>query len=313
MRSEKITVKPLDADGEKRVIEFLNHDEVGITETVWSWKYSKENGTPMHGVAVNHENEIVGHTGSVYTKLSVLGKDVFAYRSEDIKVRKDYRRQGIGLRLAQAAAASAVKNRAIIYGFPSAAMQEIVFKKIGAKNCGTINCYIKPLFFGKSDSGFSVRKSNEPEKDSDLVWKGFQKNHKVCVARDSKYFKWRFLDKPKNNYAIFFAYKKNETIGYIVAEKRGFGLSVEDICVNDSNAINPLIEKARKSFNEKIFWASGHFSETNFVAELQKKGFFRFPGNGFALSMFFPEETPEAVQDCSNWFITRSDIQLRHD
>lgn len=301
-----------DSDRET-LIGFLNEDGEIFSNELWEWKYGKKAfKKPFIFLAVNEEGTIIGHAGGMAEKLKIGEKVYLAYKSEDVKIKKEFRRKGIIKQLYESISNSKFENEAIVYGCPTPKMIKINLQKLNLRFGGIIYNFVK-LFPGKKklDGKIEVRKIGKFGKEADELWEDFSKKKHTCIERKKNYLNWRFFEKPEKNYDVFMAYNKGKSVGYIVAEKSMFKITIIDLVTINKQAINALLNNVLDYYNNKlIIYFQGYFSDEELLSELKANGFFKSPF-GKAVISFYPFFGGGSVNlNVKNWFITEMDIIL---
>ncbi|MAG18211.1 MAG: hypothetical protein CL944_01920 [Candidatus Diapherotrites archaeon] len=292
------------------ILELLNEDSEIISREYWEWKYL----TPVVAkklaiIAVNKKNEVVGHSGSIAQFIQINNKKYVGLKGEDVKTKKEETEKGIFGKIIKEGINRAEKQKLILYGFPNK-LGKTVLKKFGLREEGKIFNFLKIFPKNQQSNKIKLIKVNKPIEDINIIWNKF-KHEKVCVIRDLEFFKWRFFEKPNNNYNVFIAYKKNGPIGYIVVEKYRFGISIIDfISVGyHKEILNAMVNYYSK---EPVFYLEGYFTDNLIISKLREMGFIKMPFSEIPLmvSCFIPKIKKAGILNTKNWFLTKADIEL---
>lgn len=175
----------------------------------------------------------------------INGKEVQSVLSLNTLTRDKYRGQGIFVGLAEHVYSDA-KRRGynFCYSMPNQNSYPGFIKKLKFNDIGAVPLWLRPmkptnivkeklkisalsylikptdLIFKPNNmkgSKYNIQRiTNDNLYLIDVLWDNVKNKYKVWVKRDSKFFKWRYLEAPLRNYDIYVILANNKPVGIIV-------------------------------------------------------------------------------------------------
>lgn len=165
---------------------------------------------------------IIGLIGLISLQLRSPAGPVESFQAVDVVVDPTYRGRGVFAGMGQVVIEQAAQlGKDVLWGFPNDNAAPAWFGRFAWLNFGTIPFMIRPLrtgyFFGRVMSGLSrldiplVKARSKPDpavqeirdfgREFDDVWQNFAPDG-PAVERDSRWMRWRLLDRPASEYRI---------------------------------------------------------------------------------------------------------------
>lgn len=238
---------------ETRITEFLREMENEESDLgYWRWAHSRANdglGAVIR-FAEDPSGKIVGHYAVVFTELTLDGRPVVGAQSFDVFVAPSHRRQGIFQQLCTSTLKEATKQGTpLVYGFTQT--QGAAWKGFTG-GIGYIHLANVPRMVFVLDPGQAAKRRYDNRLRSLVVSAGlrlFKRTHfdeavlskkvstfdhsamssfwndanrtaRIMVARTPRYLKWRYVDRPNREYALFTAEDNGSILGFMVVRIR---------------------------------------------------------------------------------------------
>lgn len=254
------TMREYQKGDEKRILEYQNKTMAPTdirSSDYWKWEY-QDNPIGIKTIWVAEDGDLlVGHYALMPLMMKVGTFTCLAAQSVDTFTHHEYRRLGIFVALAEKVySLAAAKGISALYGFPSIAAYHGFVKKLDWIKVTSMDKMIKPLtlysfiissirallkngptqlhrliknkiFSWKRErelwhiySSISVEQISSFDHQADELWSKIDKQQEIRIVKDSKYLNWRYIHKPNEPYSIFKVGHNNETLGYLVFQKR---------------------------------------------------------------------------------------------
>jgi hypothetical protein len=290
-----------------------------------------------------------GSLASIYATLPVYvnlaGERVSAVQSLDTITSVNNRGQGLFIASAEKVYDSCKKEGyGFVYGFPNGSSIHGFSKKLSWKVLDPIPFLFKPMrlgyfikkvikkwpqnfidlpiyFGGKIQKKDMERISPVTSFDDEFtdLWRCFSELFSVAVERDAEYLKWRYLQKPNEDYKIFQYRNVEGLLGYIVYSvkyKHGgsIGYIMDLIYCPDNPHVGELLLKfalkeMKKSKADAVLSWCFDFSP-NYPA-FKKNGFHNLPEKIRPIELHFGclsfSTSYDFIYNRENWFISYAD------
>ncbi len=347
-----------DIDGLISLFERNFKKTMGPTESKnhFIWEYLNN---PLNIVAIliaKNDRDYMAQYALLPKKFSIFNKEYLCCLSLDTVTDVKYRGRGLFPLLANRLYAL-VKERGFYftYGFPNKNSADGFFNKLKWIEIKGIGIMVKPVYLKNADysrvpkvgSKYLVRlmyksfarlnnllfkRGMDPslsfieyEKyDSifDGIWSNFDNKEYVISVRDGEYIKWRYFDKPENNYRKFIVINGDNVAGYFVtSEIEKFGIKI--LFIIDFLLIEKKYLYDILAYVEKIAKESGCIMISSIVPISFRRifllsGFLPLPGVMFPQDLYFgllphninDEGMVKKVTDFKNWYLSWSDIDV---
>ncbi|MDG2176569.1 MAG: GNAT family N-acetyltransferase [Gammaproteobacteria bacterium] len=189
-----------------------------MSEAHWHWKYDKDQS---RAVVVYRGDDLLAHYGGVGTDILLEGKQSTAMQITDLMVDPAVR-HGVRARSPFYLAAEKFLHNTVgfekpfllSYGFPSERAMGLS-EKLGFFNPVGQMWEAEWEIEKSADRKITVKENQiveltaenyrQYEKGIDSLWNKFSKlfEEKIICKKDAEYFKWRFLEHPTKNYALY--------------------------------------------------------------------------------------------------------------
>jgi predicted N-acetyltransferase YhbS len=252
-------------DGDEDAIRALFQNAFGevLGAERWNWQYRDHyTGLMMSLVAVNKEDEIVGHYAARPVRMKVSDEVHIGMLAVDAMVRSDYQRQGMFVQLGKSLHRFAAEQGVpLLYAFPQETSSHAFYTKLGwAKLYNRVPLYVKVLdvagvlrsrlggrflssvlapagtaalglldrfIGGKLPDGCRLVEVARFDERLDALWAQASVRHNILLVRDQAYLNWRFADSPTECYTCLVVEKASEVVGYaVLKQEQRFGLHV---------------------------------------------------------------------------------------
>jgi len=257
------------------------------TRDFYHWKYF---GNPVQDACVRiavDGNSIIGIVAATYRSIKLNNDIVLCAELGDLFTHPHYRRQGIFTNLCNEVINEVEKKGVkLIYVRPNENSYRILIRKMGFKDVFRLKTFYYPIdikavlkekiknsilfqigypivkvgtkvIFKKGklleNEEIKIIRVNNFEEDVNKLWEEVSKNWNVILVRDEKYLEWRYIKSPIE-FAVFFAKKKDTTVGYMVVVENNFkrGHIVDFLCMPDEPGVAlSLITKAINYFKRE--------------------------------------------------------------
>ncbi len=332
---------------------------MGLTESkkhfVWEYLNNPSKIVTILLAQNKTDKDIMAQYALLPKFLSVYGSRQICLLSQDTVTDEKYRGRGLFTLLANRLY-DVVKKEGFLftYGFPNKNSAYGFFNRLNWREIKPLPVLFKPVFlrkgdysiipyfgrnfitrniykssvlihntifraYGKNNISFKEIKDFQPVFDD--LWNRSIKGN-VCVIRDNLYVKWRFFDKPENNYKVFLMIRNSEILGYFVTSViYKFGLRIlflVDFILSEKSFIKSLF-----FFLDKIALHENCYLIGSITPYLYKKyfylaGYIRLPERLFPQDLHFgflphninDDKLLRDVSSINNWYITWSDIDV---
>lgn len=259
----------IDGD-EKSILDLYN--SIYSTERdkiYWDWQFKHYPGGKPIICLGEHNEKLVGQTTLLPSIINYQGKELSAGYSIDSMVAKEYRRQGVFVKLAQKSYDLGIKQGlSFRYGFPIYGALLGLTEKLGVKIVDDIPVFIRifrldnyltsrlnnktlakiislpSLVFTKflykekrikPKASYIVKEIDEFNTDFDNLWDRLKDAKPLMTPRKAEFLNWRIKNHPTIEYTTFGAYLNDDLVGYMVIKvedkkvRKGFSLRVGHI------------------------------------------------------------------------------------
>lgn len=238
---------------ETRITQFMREMENEESDLgYWRWAHTKEqNGLgAIIRYAEDPTGKMVGHYAVVFTEMTLDGRPVVGAQSFDVFVASSHRRQGIFQRLCKSTLEAATKEGTpLVYGFtqtegaawkgftggigyvhlanvprmiyvldPRAAAKRRYSSRLRSSVVSAGLRLFKPKRFDEPE--WSKKVSRIDDSAMSQFWNDVKHTARIMVARTPRYLKWRYLDRPNREYALFTVEEKGSISGLMVVRVR---------------------------------------------------------------------------------------------
>ena len=330
-----------------------------FNEQQWDWKYSNKPVKVAKIFLAENNGMIVGLRPVMFLPLKVMSRVVIAGLNADVMTHPDFRHRGIFSTLVREAF-ERVSNEEIeiVFTFPNE-NSYLGYVKLGWPHICSVPLLAIPLNFnnlvrkyikttalqkptgsllgllfkglhlggrlGKTDiSGFALGRIYSFDNRFDELWYKVSNQHNIAVVRDSRYLRWRYADKPGQEYIILGIEKERELAGYIILKSNvemfglKLGLIVDMLTIEDKGITNALLCHAIDYFKRAKMDIIGclMLKHTAYYKALRKAGFIEVPKPFSPKEFYFVGYTNSSkvadatVYNVDNWFLTFGDIDI---
>jgi hypothetical protein len=336
------TVEPADLERDRETFLEVKrrnfpHIPYGIDEYRW---YFQENplGTGRIWLVVAYpEERVVGVAGLGVRRLRIGSETYTVGLASDFAVDKEHRSLMPALMLQKAVAASASDAMPVIYGTPNKNAQP-VFRRIGYKEVGAVQRWVKPLRVGpylrklsgsarfaaplggaidltrrvsarltvRRTPGLKLTRFDRFDTRFDQLWDENAGAEGVLVERRSEYLNWRFADCPYQRYTSVGLMSKGSSrlLGYATYFWRDRHASCSDVFAAPEVTPELLGRLADHVYREGAvsLTVSGRFPRP-YTEMLEAQGFSpRTDDHGIGVNAYWrPDFAPIASLDINGW------------
>ena len=215
----------LDEEIEQAFARLFPGDEADKSSDRLRWRYKGgPHGTGRIALARDLEagGRIIGLIGLISHRLRSAAGPIESFQAVDVVVDPAYRGRGVFAGMGKVAIEGAAElGKNVLWGFPNDNAAPAWFGRFSWLNFGTVPFMIRPLrtgyFLGRIASGLSrldiplidVRSKSDPRvleirdfgPQFDDLWRHFAP-HGPAVERDSRWMRWRLIDRPASEYRI---------------------------------------------------------------------------------------------------------------
>lgn len=357
---EAITLRSYRPKDEKEVIALYHRafgKPIGQVELdVWKWKYPRSPVKKFYSCYAWHDRRMAGHYAAVRLNAVLDGREISGALAPDTMVDPDYHRLGLFSDTASDVY-SQLKNGGVTFllGFPNGNSIHGALK-LGWRRIAPMPVSVRvidpaALVENKTGSAIAAKplaglqkiigrlmetlpartSSDELALDQcsgfgtwvEQLWRRCAGQHRIQIARDYDYLRWRYNDNPINDYTIFTARKNGSYTGAVVVNVGEFGgykiLWVLDLLADLENkgVAEALIDKALEYGKQEGAQISSALvgSGSAYKSVFRRKLFLPVPEKVFPqdinfAAMCYDESKSEIVFDPSSWNITWGDTDL---
>lgn len=264
MNNKNYLIRPYRKGDEKQIVLLFSEVFGKNQVNKWHWKFDNEKGE-YYGILAEIKGELVGQYTGFARNIYIKGKMVESIQICDVMIRKSergqYGKSGIFMEMLNKFIAMHIEseeNSRFTYGFPSERHYKLG-KKLGIyEKISTLYKYTNsPPKNRKNEKylGIEEIKGNVSLLPIvDRLWKGMLKDYAdgIIGERNSKYFKWRYLDNPGRDY-IYLQLINNFT-------RKVLGISIVTVVENVAILVDCF---CRKKYLEYLLVMSEKFIDEN--------------------------------------------------
>ena len=332
----------LDDEVAQAFVRLFPGDEADKSTDRLRWRYHEGPHGPGHIVLARDlaaGGRIIGLIGLISLQLRSSAGPVESFQAVDVIVDPTYRGRGVFAGMGQAVIEGAAQiGKDVLWGFPNDNAAPAWFGRFAWLNFGTVPFMIRPLrsgyFLGRIASGLSrlnfpliqVRSKADPGvkeirdfgSDFDELWQRFAPAG-PAVERNSRWMRWRLLDRPASHYRI------------VATEGEGGGLAaiVASVLLNRHGgrilyvleAIGVDAETTARLLKHEISLAAGRGADAALCwcpanapnrSGYRRAGFLPFPDRLRPVTIHFGarplrEGRAHAVRDGHDWYLSYLD------
>jgi len=348
---------PEDMQGIIELYERNYKKPMGLTESEkhFIWEYLNNPVNRLYILlAISKAGEFAAQYAVLPKYLIVGNQKVICTLSQDTVTDERFRGRGLFTFLADELYNEIQRDGVLFtYGFPNRNSAHGFFTKLKWREVKPLNIMVKPVyckgcdysffpyigshplgrFIGKlavvlhnsafaktAEKDVSIHEMNEFSPVFDEIWERFRYKNLVMVIRDNQYIKWRFFDKPENNYRTFIFYKSGRPAGYLITSViKKFGASnlfVVDFVTSDSMILKSMIANIDQIARESSAPIISVMVPSVYKKYFYLSGYVRLPQRLFPQDLYFGVrihndfENASAIYDMNNWYLTWSDIDV---
>jgi GNAT superfamily N-acetyltransferase len=294
--------------------EVFGADATVASRRRWRWQYEENPQVAATGPVIwmaQEPGRLLGQMAALRVRLWFGGREVQASWGNDYFVRKDAQGRGLGALLSNAW--SDHEDVALALGLTPSSYP--LFKKLGFVDVGPVPFYQKVMdaravarrrlgsFAGaiaapalaaflrlrhgrepRSPRDLAVRAVSDFSAEYDALWEKARASYTMCVRRDVRYLRWKYLECPHRRYDLLEARRGGDLAGYAVSRRddyRGTRLGwIVDVFTDtrDEPAKEALLHALLGSFREAgVARAQVYTLNAPLAATLRRFGF--FPGS----------------------------------
>ena len=346
-----------DTEGIVELFERNFKKPMGLTESKnhFRWEYLNNPVNRLYILlAISREGQFAAQYVLLPKYLRIGDRNVVCTLSQDTVTDEKFRGKGLFTSLAEELYREVQRDGVLFtYGFPNKNSAYGFFNKLKWREIKPLNIMVKPVYikgydyshlpyignksvmrflfksvlllhnstFDKSiDRDISVEEIKDFSPVFDEIWERFNYKSLITVIRDNRYIKWRFFDKPENNYRTFIFYKSKNPAGYLITSViKKFGIDnlfVVDFIANDSSILKSMVFRIDEIARES------HTPVISVMLPSVYRRYFYLSGYVKLLERLFPQdlhfgvrihnefENSSSVYDIDNWYLTWSDIDV---
>ena len=321
-------------------------DATAASRRRWSWQYEKNPQVAATGPVIwvaREPGRLLGQMAALRVSLWFGGREVQASWGNDYFVRVDALGRGLGTVLSNAW--SDHEDVALALGLTPSSYP--LFKKLGFIDVGPVPFYQKVvdaraiarrrlgtvlgtlaapalatslrLRLGREPrppADVEVRKAAAFSPEYDALWVRARASYTMCVRRDLRYLRWKYLECPHRRYDLLEARRQGELVGYAVSRQddyRGTRLGwIVDVFTDtrDEAAKDALLHSMLSSFRAGgVARAQAYSLNAPLAATLRRHGF--FPGfSAVQICVKAAVDPQGAFQDVGGWNLMFGDGDL---
>lgn len=321
-----------------------NGDKKRDEDVKWQFLENPINETFV-SISVDPDSEKTAAIYAISPALFNINNDVLlGSQSLDTITDVDFRGKGLFIKLATDVYQKAKSAKVcLVYGFPNGNSIHGFTKKLEWQALDPVPFLIKPLkssyFTSKikflkflpnislsfsqfnNKSVYKITQDFSFQDDVNGLWTRFSQHFKVAVTRDAAYLKWRYLEKPNEDYKILHCYSHmNEYLGFVVytvKKKHGgsIGYIMELIYDPEKPEIGKLLlssaVQAIKDLKADciLSWCMEHSPN---YSVFRNNLFFNLPEKFRPIELHFgvrafDDKIKETVMERKNWYLSYSD------
>lgn len=250
-KGKEVTIRSYQ-EGDEYGIVRLFKDVFGREMTIdeWRWKYRGQGSEGIYSVvAVNSDDEIVGHYGGVPLRTLYMGNEIGILSVCDVMIQPKSRGFWLLKRINAFFMQAAIKNGfKLCYGFPTEKTLMLPAEKLGIiERCTKIFDAKKDVCFNNNLNRFFFRllPLNFDDERIKRLWEAVKGNLEFTVIRGMDYLRWRYRDNPVSSYELWGLTKRWGRNLYALAVLKKD--STENLLVADlifkEDALIPLLQK----------------------------------------------------------------------
>jgi hypothetical protein len=338
---------------------FPNTFEPENIQKTWSWQFKNRFAISPPVTIAEFGSEIVAQYAVMRFPMSYKRNRIEGAISTATATDTKHRGKGLFVKLAQALYEDLRKDGCqIVFGFPNAQSIHGFIARLGWFEIGAFPLHLRIIDYfpfvrkylgdnvlSKFVAGicglvgkavfYEHKHNNDDHKiglvppgglsaDMDVPWKESAISAKIGVVRDSRYFEWRYLEKPFFTYEIYTVTRQENLCGYFViylAEKLGLKTIyvMECVATGDSQeAYSAIVGKLddiayeRKADSISMLLIPSHPQYKFF----RKRGYIRVPKKVLPQKIFFAAKILSDKIDAiyaknpNNWYISWGDSDV---
>jgi hypothetical protein len=222
----------------------------------WRWKYEDNPTKILATIVATMNDEIIGHSGSLFNKCKIGEKILLCEQGSDFAVNENYRGQNISSRMFDFKydyVKETIKSNLRFHvtsnpimikrdaqrGFPRFPSPIIHYMRIediklhleeknsknkslnqfGFRVLNYLNKLAKtksPMKNSENESNFEIKKINVFDRRVDRLWDNVKNNYCFMLEKKKEYLNWRYCDIRAGDYIINQAENGEEVLGFVV-------------------------------------------------------------------------------------------------
>lgn len=282
----------------------------GLDINSFKWRYLDNPFDEILYVVARDNNQIVASYSASPTYLNYKGKKIKSAISINTMTHPKYQGRGLFVKLAKLLYEHMGKNGySMIWGFPNNLSNRTFNDRLGWKTIYEI----PTMTFMLEDFSPQVVELNITEDIKfGLNYSNFKKNNnqKIHVIKDEKYFKWRYLNNPDNEYTQVVYTPNGIATSYAIYKEYKNIINIVDINYRDANEIKDIINSIlnygfMKGKDSVTIWAP---INTELHSILEKMNFYNdYPVRYFGGKVLSESPDSKKMLTYDNWIINAGD------
>lgn len=271
----RFLIRPYGAGDEPGVLSLWQaafHKE--LSPTLWRWKYL-ENPYPQKVLVCTREDgTMVALFGGIPYRAMWEGRPIEILHAMDIMSHPDYRGGGLFVRTCLAFMDIFCQSGGIgfLYGLPGRYHYDLGERYLGYRELTGCLCFLTvrtvDLMRGRKRFGARLRRISDVDNSFDRLWRKCSGHYPLAVIRDARFLRWRFMNNPGAEYAIYGyqRWPKGDMLAYAVLSRNHEKTRLVDIIAPpDHDLIQDFLgriglELAKQGIETVETWLpSGHF------------------------------------------------------
>ncbi len=341
-------IKQLELSEKNELLKFLRTayaDNPRMSDvSFWNWHFLENPYVDVNNLPVwiaKDGDEIVGQLAATPFKLKVGDEEKRAMWILDLIVRPDYRRKGLGKKLA----AAAEKYCPLGLGINTAEQHSTaLLENLGWTMFGKVPRYNKLLYPGEALREISriktlrrfanavfaplrprsnphaleknLRRAEKFDSSFDDLWRESAAQWTCAVVRETVFLNWQYVNQPGKKYDILACYENEKLVGYAVlyfrktdADGALAKAAITDLIYHSSKPIETIDELLRGSLQIALERRAGALVTDALDSLIEKRlKFFGFGRVKSPLQLLVKSnERREILEDTNQWLVTRGD------
>lgn len=341
-------IKQLELSEKNELLNFLRTayaDNPRMSDaSFWNWHFLENPYVDTNNLPVwiaKDDGEIVGQLAATPVKLKVGDEEKRAMWILDLIVRPDYRRKGLGKKLAAEAEkycplglginTAEQHSTALLEGlgwkmfgkvprynkllFPGEALREISRIKIARRFANAVFAPLRPRL-NHNAFGKNLRPVEKFDSSFDELWRESAARWTCVVVRETAFLNWQYVNQPGKEYDILAHYANDKLLGYAVlyfrktdADGALAKAAITDLIYHPSKPFETIDALLRGSLQIALERRAGALV-TDVLDSLieQRLKFFGFGRVKSPLQLLVKSsERREILEDTNQWLVTRGD------